>query len=105
MATIGGTTVSTDKFALFLGELLSPRRGNGGWVRPMDLAKAAGVSRATAYRYLSAIEASGMVLIERDPCYPNRHHEWRGVRSLHVLTRRDPAPHHRTPTGATHVHQ
>ena len=77
----------SEQFITFLAELLAERRGSGGWVRVRELAQAAKVSRATAYRYLDAIEAAG-IPVEHDDENMRRPGAWRGVRSLLCLTRR-----------------
>lgn len=81
-----------EPFIVFLAELLAERRGSGGWVHIEQLA-AAGVSRATAYRYLDAIEAAGILAIEHDPDYRRGGGPSRGVRANRYLARRA-APTH-----------
>lgn len=84
------TAVAQEAFIRFVVELLAEHRRTDGWVRVGALAEAVGVSRATAWRYLQSIEASGVLTVEHDIQRPaGREH--RGIRATHQLTRRPPA--------------
>lgn len=83
-----------EAFGVFVVALLEERRATQGWVTVLELANRAGISRATAYRYLELLESGGSLVIEHDDERPKRYTPSRGVRCTHMLVHRS-----RRPTG------
>lgn len=78
-----------ERFVAFFVALLEERRATDGWVRVEAVADEVGISRATAYRYVEAIESFGRIVIVHDETYSTNH---RGVRPEVVLARRASHP-------------
>ena len=78
------TASCAERWFTFMRELL---RADRGWIKPEDLARECGISRASAYRYLSKLETAGWPL-ERDFDVTGARKECRGVRSLLVGNQR-----------------
>lgn len=55
--------MSAESFGRFLLYALEPRAATGGWIDIIEMSKILGVSRATAYRYVSKAEACGLAII------------------------------------------
>lgn len=83
-------TASIERVMRFVVTVLEERRATGGWVTVDELVAECGVSKVTAYRYLTCLEAIGLPIVRDVHESGQGRQDSAGVRTLVQLTARKP---------------